>query len=84
MRLEWLSGEAQKGLIEWAKFQHDELLFEGIGSLPSEWAWVAFQLRAAQDLPEWFPKGKWATIKVIETNLMKEAERESRLKRARG
>jgi len=74
MKLSWLSTEAQEGLLQWAEFEHnDELLFDSIGSAPEEWAWICFQLRAAVDKPEWFPKGKWATIQVIEQFLLDEA-----------
>ena len=67
MRIDRLSNEAQQGLREWAKWQHDdELLFDAISNLPENWAWICFQLRAALDRPEWFPKGKSETIQVIE------------------
>lgn len=75
MTLKRLSAAAQEGLRKWAEFQHgDEMLFDGIGSLPAEWAWVCFQLRVADDKPEWFPKGKSATIQVIEAFLYEEAK----------
>jgi hypoxanthine phosphoribosyltransferase len=50
------------------------MLFDGIGSLETEWAWIVFQLRVAEDRPEWFPKGKSATIQIIEKWLYDEAE----------
>jgi hypoxanthine phosphoribosyltransferase len=79
MKLEQMSKQAGDGLIEWAKFQHgDELFFDGIGSLPSEWAWVVYQLKVAEDRPEWFPKGKSATIQKIEMSLYEVAKREVR------
>jgi hypothetical protein len=78
MKLSKLSAEAGIGLVSWAKYEYgDELFFDGIGSLPTEWAWVLIQLKVADDWPEWFPKGKWATLQVIETFLMDEA-REAR------
>lgn len=36
---------------------------------PYAWAGIAFLLRATPDLPEYFPKGKWATIQILETML---------------
>lgn len=78
MKLSQLSAEAAQGLIEWAKHEHDELFFDGIGSLPTEWAWVLLQLKVADDCPEWFPRGKWATIQVIETFLTEEAKAQKR------
>jgi hypothetical protein len=35
------------------------------------WAWITFLLRAAPDRADWFPKGKWATIQVIEDQLLR-------------
>jgi hypothetical protein len=79
MKLDQLSATAADGLIEWAKYQHgDELFFDGIGSLPAEWAWVVFQLKVAEDRPEWFPKGKSATIQRIEQALLDVARAEMR------
>lgn len=74
MKIGILSKEAAEGLVLWATHEyHDELLFDGIGSLPTEWAWIVFQLQVAEDRPEWFPKGKWATIQIIEGYLLAEA-----------
>ncbi len=36
---------------------------------PENWAWLFFQLRAADDRPEWFPSGKWATLQRLESLL---------------
>ncbi len=36
-------------------------------------AWMFFVLRSLPDRPEWFPKGKWATLQEIERQLDKEA-----------
>lgn len=67
MTIEQLSAEAQEGLRQWALWQHDdELLFDANAGSPEFWAWSCFQLRVAEDRPEWFPKGKFATIQVIE------------------
>jgi hypothetical protein len=75
MKLERLSSETQEGLRQWARWMHDdELLFDGIGSQPEHWAWICFQLRVAEDRAQWFPKGKWATIQVIEEFLYEEAK----------
>lgn len=79
MNIEKLSSAAQAGLRGWAIFQHgDELLFDGNASSPEFWAWICFQLRVADDQPNWFPKGKSATIQIIEGFLYEEAERERR------
>jgi len=70
MKLEYLTLLAQHGLRAWAvAIHHDDLLFDGIGSSPKDWAWMWFQLREAEDKLEWFPRGKWATIQVIESFL---------------
>lgn len=67
MKLDYLSTLAQHGLRAWAIAVHkDEMLFDSIASSPREWAWMWFQLRRAEDREEWFPKGKWATLQVIE------------------
>ena len=67
MKIEKLSQETQDGMIRWAREVHDdELLFDDNASAPEFWAWTWFQLREAEDRPEWFPKGKWATLQVIE------------------
>jgi hypothetical protein len=72
-----LSPETQAGLRLWAIWQHDDgLLFDGIGSSPEEWAWIYVQLKVAEGRPEWFPRGKWAAIQVIEQWLYEEAARE--------
>jgi hypothetical protein len=79
MRLSKLSALAQSGLMLWAAYEHgDEMLFDGIGSSPTEWAWIVFQLRQADDNPDWFPKGKSATIQVIEMALYEEARAQRR------
>lgn len=79
MKLSQLSAEAADGLLKWAKHEHqDDLFFEGISSLPGEWAWVVFQLKVAEDRPEWFPKGRWATIQRIEAFLLEEARQQKR------
>lgn len=74
MKLELLSAAAQIGLRSWAlAVHHDELMFDGIGSSPEHWAWIFFQLRETEDRPEWFPKGKWATVQFLESRLAGEA-----------
>jgi hypothetical protein len=66
--------------MEWAEYQHDDrMLFDSIGSQPEQWAWIFFELRAATDKPEWFPKGKWATIQHIEQHLDDQANRERKM-----
>lgn len=71
MKLDYLSTLAQHGLRSWAiAIHHDELLFDGLASSPKDWSWLWFQLREAEDKPEWFPKGKWATLQVIESFLI--------------
>ncbi len=36
-------------------------------------AWAFFLLRTVPDKPEYFPKGKWASIQVLEEQLHKHA-----------
>ena len=79
MKIDQMSVAAQEGLRRWAEYQHgDELLFDTIGGLPEHWAWICIQLRIAEDRPEWFPKGRWATIQVIEGLLLEQATAERR------
>ena len=79
MKLELLSTETQHGLRDWASYQHaDEMLFDDIGGVPTSWAWLLLQLKVAEDRPEWFPHGKWATLQYIEKLLLAEAELERR------
>lgn len=76
MTMDTLSAETQEGLRRWAKVaHHDEMLFDGIGGAPEQWAWIWFQLQVAEDRPEWFPKGKWATVQFIGGQLIVEAAR---------
>ena len=71
MKLEHLSLLAQNGLRRWALDIHkDEMLFDGIASCSEAWAWIFFELRESADNPDWFPRGKWATIQVIEDHLI--------------
>jgi hypothetical protein len=48
---------------------HDERLNGPIES----WAFLYFQLRQAEDTPEWFPFGEWATIQRLEAVLTETA-----------
>jgi hypothetical protein len=74
MKLEMVSREAQNGLRLWANDAHgDELLFDDNASAPEFWSWICYQLWASQDRPEWFPKGKSATIQAIQSRLLEEA-----------
>lgn len=50
---------------------HDERLSNGS---PEMWAFLWFQLREAEDKPEWFPSGKWATLQRIEALLIEIAK----------
>jgi hypothetical protein len=75
MKIDFFSAATQDGLREWAKWVlHDESALDG--TTREHWAWVAYLLRGTPDRPEWFPKGKWATIQVLESELMEEAKRE--------
>ena len=74
MRIDQLSHDAQVGLRRWALWQHEnQFLLDAAGCLPDAWAWICFQLQVAEDRPEWFPKGKFATIQTIEKWLYDEA-----------
>lgn len=39
---------------------------------PEQAAWMVFILKATPDDPETFPKGKWATIQILEQLVMDE------------
>jgi hypothetical protein len=58
-----LSGAAAEGLgrIGIGDFNRIEL--------PERMAWVVLVLKVLPDRPEWFPRGKWATIQSIEGQL---------------
>jgi len=72
MTPETFSAPAQDGLRKWAKdVLVDEMAWESIST--EQWAWATFLLRATFDDPAWFPRGKWATIQFLETELMGEA-----------
>jgi hypothetical protein len=74
MKIDTLSHEAQEGIRRWAKDVYgDDLMFDAIASMPAHWAWLTFLLRYSEDRPEWFPKGKFATIQIIEQKLADEA-----------
>jgi hypothetical protein len=45
---------------------HDERMLGPVES----WAFLWFQLRAAEDNPKWFPSGKWATLQHLESLLI--------------
>ena len=74
MNLRDFSDKTQDGLRRWALAAHgDELLFDDNATAPEFWSWIYFQLRVAADRSEWFPRGKWATLQVIEESLSTEA-----------
>jgi hypothetical protein len=73
MKLSDLTPVAQDGLRQWAEAMGDGLWLEDLPTVADSWSWVCFLLREAQDRPEWFPHGKWATIQRIESLLLEEA-----------
>lgn len=62
MTIEKLSMDAQEGLRRWATARGDEMAFDANAGVPAFWAWTCFLLRETEDLPLWFPKGKFAVI----------------------
>jgi hypothetical protein len=74
MTIDKLSTGTQEGLRRWAKAtQGDEMMFDANASASEFWAWACFLLRETEDLPLWFPKGKFAVIQIIEQELYREA-----------
>lgn len=74
MRLSDFSIVTQRGLRTWAKVMwNDERALDCIQDLAPAWAWVWYVLREAEDRPEWFPRGKWSVIQMIERWLTEEA-----------
>jgi hypothetical protein len=72
MKIDQLSAAAQDGLRLWAnEVFHDELALDAAAT--EHWAWAHFLLKVSPDRPEWFPKGKWATLQIIEGELLKDA-----------
>jgi len=53
--------------------ENDELAIDAISGSPEHWAWLWFRLREADEKPEWFPRGKYGTLKFIEELLTLEA-----------
>jgi hypothetical protein len=75
MKLSDLSPATQDGLRLWSKWMWgDSMALDDINGIPAGWAWVWFLLREAEDRPEWFPKGKSATLQIIEGKLIEEAK----------
>lgn len=75
MNIDQFSSVAQQGLRLWAKEAlADELAVDGTAA--EHWAWIYFLLQVSEDRPEWFRKGKWATIQVLGGQLLKEAAAE--------
>ena len=74
MKIEQLSREAQECLRVWAiDTLADGMVFEANGSDPYFWSWLCFQLWSSADRPDWFPRGKSATIQYIQGYLLGEA-----------
>jgi len=75
MKLDQLSEVTRTGLRRLGKeWENEELLFDGLAGNSESWAWWWFRLREMEDRPEWFPRGKWATIQRIEDLLTAEAK----------
>jgi hypothetical protein len=77
MKLDHFSPQAQEGLRRWAEdVLLDELALDGTST--EHWAWILLLLKESQDQPDWFPKGKWATLQHLEAKLIEEARDEVR------
>ena len=72
MKIDFFSTAMQDGLRLWAKEALNNQ-WAVDDPAPEWWAWLHFCLKVSPDRPEWFPKGKWATLQAIETELLKEA-----------
>lgn len=80
MRLSILSESDQAGLRNWAEYAYgDSLALDEIKDFAAGWAWVWFELREAEDRPEWFPHGKNTILDIIEASLKVEAQAEETL-----
>jgi hypothetical protein len=65
-----LSEETQEGIRQFYKDTYgDEDEVGKVCTRPDHWSWLWFLLRQAEDKPEWFPKGKSATLQIIEKHL---------------
>jgi hypothetical protein len=75
--IERFSQETQAGLHRWA---HDmwgaDLALIGNNDSILAWGWLYFLLRESTDRPEWFPKGKWAIVQILERWLIEAAREE--------
>lgn len=61
-----LSPEAQRGIEKFCDERELGELFAGSKFDAERCSWLYFLLRAAADKPEWFPRGKWATLQRLE------------------
>jgi hypothetical protein len=75
MKLSQLSLEAQDGIRRFCTevFRDPDALDE-LTDDADAWCKLWFVLRVAPDTPEWFPKGKSATLQFIEGVLLQEAK----------
>jgi hypothetical protein len=75
--IERFSQETQAGLHRWAQDNWgQELSFLGNDNTLLAWGWIYFLLRESADRREWFPKGKWAVVQILEQWLMEAAREE--------
>lgn len=68
-----LTISAQTGICDFCNENGLSELYNGSLYEPSNCAWLLYYLKAAMDLPRWFPKGKWATIQRLESLIYDEA-----------
>jgi hypothetical protein len=71
-----LSMLAQGGIEKFCVEKDLQELFASAKHDPQACAWLMFLLRAAVDIDKWFPRGKWATIQVLEVALDRAANKE--------
>lgn len=68
-----------KDSVEMSGAMADAMSLVGMGDFnkvesPERIAWLVYVLRGLTDRPEWFPRGKWATIQFLEAQLLECAE----------
>lgn len=72
--------KTRDGIAKFCEDTQNEQLARREGGLlydqdAKEMAWLWFKLRVAEDKPEWFPSGKWATLQHMSDFLEQEAKR---------
>lgn len=72
-----LSYVARAAIKDYCSAHNLSELCEGSTHDAQSCAWLYFLLRQAPDYAEWFPRGKWATLQVLEASIDEQAKVEA-------